>query len=138
MYGHICEKHKSVTWQEEQWEIETTTVAHKDYGSRNPDQYLYGDSLSRRVGVAGIIYGAEAGTGPGVRADSNGDRSAESSGPFPQPLIWIAASTLFFLQVLQRQGAINTYCKLSDTEVHFSLWHCDNSVAQYKLLKKEL
>lgn len=40
-------------------------------------------TLSRRLGVAGIMYGAEAGTGPGVRADSRGERSAESSGLNP-------------------------------------------------------
>lgn len=69
----------------------------------------YGDSLSSRVGVAGFMYGAEAGTGPGVRADSSGERSAESSGLFPQPLIWIAANILFFLQALQGQRATNNY-----------------------------
>lgn len=66
------------------------------------------DSLSSRVGVAGIMYGAEAGTGPGVRADSSGERSAESSGPLPQLLIGRALSTLFFLPALQAQRATNT------------------------------
>lgn len=37
--------------------------------------------LSSRVG---LMYGAEA--GPGVRADSSGDLSAESSELFPKPL----------------------------------------------------
>lgn len=39
---------------------------------------VYWDSL---FGVEGV-----AGTGTGVRTDSSGDRRAESSGPFPQPL----------------------------------------------------
>lgn len=62
---------------------------------------VYRDSLSSMVGLAGIMYGAEAGTGPGVRADSSGERSAKSLGLFPQPLMWTAADTLFFLQALQ-------------------------------------
>lgn len=40
-------------------------------------------SLSSMVDVADTMYGADAGTGPGVRADSGGERSAESSGLFP-------------------------------------------------------
>lgn len=48
---------------------------------------VYRDSLSSMVGLAGIMYGAEAGTGPGVRADSSGERSAKSSELFPQPLM---------------------------------------------------
>lgn len=69
------------------------------------------DSLSSRVGLAGIMYGAEAGIGPGVRADKSGDRSAESSVLFPLPFKWIAANTLFFLQVLQGQWAHDSYLK---------------------------
>lgn len=42
--------------------------------------------LSSMVAL-GIICGAEAGTGPGVLADSSGERSADSSGVFPLPLI---------------------------------------------------
>ena len=39
------------------------------------------DSLSSRLGVAGIMYGAEVGTG--VRADSSGERKCESSKLLP-------------------------------------------------------
>lgn len=42
-------------------------------------------TLSSRVGVTGIMYGAEAGMGPGVLADCG--LGTESSGLFPQPLI---------------------------------------------------
>lgn len=63
---------------------------------------FYRNSLSSKMGATGIMYGAEAGTGPGVWADSRGDLRPESSGLIPEPLIWIAANTCFFLQALQR------------------------------------
>lgn len=44
-------------------------------------------TLSRKTGAMGIVYGAEVGTGPGVRAESRGDLSADSSALVPQPLI---------------------------------------------------
>lgn len=39
-------------------------------------------SLSSMLGVADMMYGADAGTGPGVCADGGGDLRADSSGPF--------------------------------------------------------
>lgn len=39
------------------------------------------------MGATGIMYGAEAGTGPGVWADGRGDLRPESSELIPEPLI---------------------------------------------------
>lgn len=44
------------------------------------------DSLSM-LGMTDVLYGAEAGTGPGVLTDSSGDRNAGSSGLSAPPLI---------------------------------------------------
>lgn len=82
---------------------------------------FYRNSLSSKMGATGIMYGAEAGTGPGVWADGKGDLRPESSELIPEPLIWIAANTFFFLQALQRHRQI---CKFyGETSLHYK---CDS------------
>lgn len=103
VHVHICGEYQSVVCErhkERRWENRNT--------ERTQASVFYEDSLSSRVGVASIVYGAEAGTGPGVRADGSGDRSDESSGLLPQPLMWRAPKTLFFFLALQGQRATNT------------------------------
>lgn len=114
------EKHYRVICQMRQWGNETESEKHqKTMGAGIQASMCYWDSLSSRLGLAGIVYGAEAGTGPGVWPDSSGDRNTESSRLFPQPLIWMAANTLFFLPALQRHRATKNYLKFSYTAVHF-------------------
>ncbi len=66
---------------------QTLRSTKRQMGAEMQSSVWYRDSLSVRAGLVSVMYGAEAGTGPGVRADSGGDRRAASSELFPQPLM---------------------------------------------------